>query len=423
MIEKKRIGLREVRAIQADAIIHDDAIPGFAARRQKGAAVTYLLRYRTQDGRQRWHRIGRHGAPWTPDEAREEARRILGEVARGIDPAGEREAKRKAATIADLAARYFSDAEAGRWLVRGGRPKGKTTLAYDRGRAEGHILPLIGHMKIAAVKRRDVQRVMHAIAAGETASTRKAKPHGVSKVRGGPIAANRSVSLLGALFTYAVEHGLRDDNPAHGIRKFAENKRERRISDAEYADLGRALRAADGATWPPAVACLRFLALTGWRSGEALALRWQDIDLARRVAVLAATKTGRSVRPLSHAACDLLAALPRLGDGRLVFPATRGDGVMAGFKGFARRILALGNLPRDITPHILRHSFASTAADLGHSELAIASLLGHRLGSVTARYTHAADAVLLAAADAVARRILDLMGEAEPAGEVVPLRA
>ena len=73
-------------------------------------------------------------------------------------------------------------------------------------------------------------------------------------------------------------------------------------------------------------------------------------------------------------------------------------------------------------PHSL-HEKPSALADLGHSELAIASLLGHRLGSVTSRYTHAADAVLLAAADAVARRILDLMGEAEPAGEVVPLRA
>ena len=423
MPEIKRIGLRDVRALVANSLVWDAAVTGFAARRRNGAGVTYMVKYRTQDGRQRWHTIGRHGAPWTPDEAREEARRILGEVAKGSDPAGEREAKRKAATIADLAARYFADAEAGRWLVRGGKPKGKTTLAYDRGRAEAHILPLLGHMKITAVKRRDVQRVMHAIAAGETARTRKGKPHGVSKVRGGPIAANRSVSLLGALFTYAVERGLRDDNPARGIRKFAENKRERRISDAEYADLGRALRAAERSIWPPAVACLRFLALTGWRSGEALALRWRDIDLARRVAVLAETKTGRSVRPLSRAACDVLAALPRLGDGRLVFPATRGDGVMSGFKGFARRILALGALPRDITPHILRHSFASTAADLGHSELAIASLLGHRLGSVTARYTHAADAVLLAAADAVARRILDLMGEAEPAGEVVPLRA
>ncbi len=423
MIEKRRIGLREVRAIPAQGIIHDDAIPGFAARRQKGSAVTYLLRYRTQDGRQRWHRIGRHGAPWTPDEAREEARRILGEVARGVDPAGEREAKRKALTVAELCERYLADAEAGRLLVRGGRAKRPLTLASDRGRIEGHIVPLLGRVAVKSVTRRDVERFMHAVAEGKSARRRLGKPRGVSNVRGGRGVATRTIGLLGAILAYAVERGLRDDNPAHGIRKFAENKRERRISDAEYADLGRALRAADGATWPPAVACLRFLALTGWRSGEALALRWQDIDLARRVAVLAETKTGRSVRPLSHAACDLLAALPRLGDGRLVFPATRGDGVMAGFKGFARRILALGNLPRDITPHILRHSFASTAADLGHSELAIASLLGHRLGSVTARYTHAADAVLLAAADAVARRILDLMGEAEPAGEVVPLRA
>jgi len=96
---------------------------------------------------------------------------------------------------------------------------------------------------------------------------------------------------------------------------------------------------------------------------------------------------------------------------------------MDGFKGFARRIFALGSLPRDITPHILRHSFASVAADLGLSELAIAGLIGHRLASVTSRYTHAADAVLLAAADTVARRILELMGETTPAGRVVPLHA
>ncbi len=423
MAEKLRIGLREVRAIPPHCTIYDDAIPGFAARRQRGVAVIYLLRYRTQDGRQRWHRIGRHGAPWTPDQAREEARRILGEVAKGLDPAGEREAKRKAETVAELCALYLADAEAGRVLGRQGAPKRPLTLAYDRGRIEGHIVPLIGRLAVKSVTRRDVERFMHAVAEGKSAATRKGKPRGVSNVRGGRTAATRTIGLLGAIFTYAIERGIRDDNPAHGIRRPSDRKRERRISDAEYADLGRALREAERSIWPPAVACLRFLALTGWRTGEALALRWQDIDLARRVAVLPETKTGRSVRPLSHAACDLLAALPRMGDGRLVFPATRGDGVMAGFKGFARRILAIASLPRDITPHILRHSFASTAADLGHSELAIASLLGHRLGSVTARYTHAADSVLLAAADAVARRILDLMGEAEPAGQVVPLRA
>lgn len=423
MSEIKRIGLRDVRELVANSLLWDAGVTGFAARRQNGAAVTYMVKYRTQDGRQRWHTIGRHGAPWTPDQAREEARRILGEVAKGIDPAGDRETKRKALTMAELCARYLADAEAGRLLVRGGRPKRPLTLASDRGRIEGHIVPLLGRMAVKAVSRRDVERFMHAVAEGKSACTRKGKPRGVSNVRGGRGVATRTIGLLGAIFAYAVERGLRDDNPARGIRKFAENKRDRRISVTEYADLGRALRAAERSIWPPAVACLRFLALTGWRSGEALALRWLDIDLVRRVAVLAETKTGRSVRPLSHAACNLLAALPRMGDGRLVFPATRGDGIMSGFKGFARRILALGNLPSDITPHILRHSFASVAADLGHSELAIASLLGHRLGSVTARYTHAADAVLLAAADAVARRILDFMGEAEPAGEVVPLRA
>jgi integrase len=195
------------------------------------------------------------------------------------------------------------------------------------------------------------------------------------------------------------------------------------LSDDEYGDLGRALRAAEATLWPPAVACLRFLALTGWRSGEALALRWQDIDLARRVVILADTKTGRSVRPLSHPACALLAALPRLGDSRLVFPATRGDGLMLGFPKYVRRIGALGGLASDVTPHVFRHSFVSVGADLGLSDATIGALVGHKGQSITSRYSHFADAALLSAADRIACRILDLMGEAEPAGAVVPLRA
>jgi integrase len=75
-------------------------------------------------------------------------------------------------------------------------------------------------------------------------------------------------------------------------------------------------------------------------------------------------------------------------------------------------------LPKDITPHILRHSFASLAMDLGFSELAIASLLGHRRGSMTARYTHAADDVLLSIADRVAAATLRKMA-GEGSAEVV----
>jgi len=91
--ERKRIGLREVRALRPGEIIWVTGVTGFAARRQKGDAVTYLIKYRAAGGRQRWHTIGRHGSPWTPESARAEARRILGEVVSGADPAAEKRAR------------------------------------------------------------------------------------------------------------------------------------------------------------------------------------------------------------------------------------------------------------------------------------------------------------------------------------------
>jgi integrase len=94
---------------------------------------------------------------------------------------------------------------------------------------------------------------------------------------------------------------------------------------------------------------------------------------------------------------------------------------MAGFRKLWDRVTRMGNLQADVTPHVLRHSFASLAADLGYSEPTIATLVGHKGHTVTSRYVHSADAVLLAAADAVAARTAELMGEIQ-VGEVVPLR-
>src|SRR5262245_34410095 len=103
MSKRARIGLREVRALKTREMIWDAAVTGFAARRQAGAAVTYILKYRTIDGRrQRWYTIGRHGAPWTPDSARAKALEILGDVEKGRDPAAEKQVSRKATTVAEL---------------------------------------------------------------------------------------------------------------------------------------------------------------------------------------------------------------------------------------------------------------------------------------------------------------------------------
>jgi integrase len=407
MGERERIGQRHVKALGPGEVVWDSAVIGFGARRQRSEAISYFVFYRTAEGRQRWQTIGRHGAPWVPDTARDEARRLLGDVARGEDPAGAKQAIRKAITVAGLCDLYMADAKAGLVLTRFGSGKKASTLAIDEGRIARHIKPLIGRLAAAAVTDTDVKELRDAVATGKTAGTTKTGFRGLARVRGGKGTATRVLRLLGAIFTYAIQHKLRADNPVRGVAQFRDGQRERRLSKSEYRALGKALRQADKSVWPPAVAAARFLALSGWRSGEALSLKWPEVDLAARTAVLPGTKTGRSMRPLSDAACDVLRKLPRGGD--LIFPSSRGGGPMPKLAKHWAHIIKLAGLSADISPHVLRHSFASTAADLGYSDLTIAALLGHKARTITSRYARTADPVLLAAADAISSHIRELM--------------
>ena len=293
------------------------------------------------------------------------------------------------------------------------------SLDGDRGRIERHIKPLLGELKVAAVTSADVERFRDAVSEGETAARIKTGKHGLARVTGGRGTATRVMGMLGALFSFAVRRGLRPDNPVRGVARHAYEQRHRRINDLEYAALGDALRTMPQTAWPIAVGATRFLALTGWRRGEMLALSWSVVDLVTRTARLPDTKTGASLRPLSHAACDVLLSLPRIGD--LVFPASVGaNKTMRGFHKVWLRIAKRAGLAADVTPHTLRHSYASIAADLGFSELTIAALIGHKKLSVTSKYAHHADAVLLQAADSVSDRVADLMGDARQGGAVVP---
>lgn len=410
----RRISLKSIRALDEGEVVWDGTVSGFGARRQKGECVTYLLKYRTGEGRQRWFTIGRHGAPWTPDLARDEAIRILADV-KGVsgkkrDPAAEKKSARKATTVTELCDAYLTDAEAGRLLTRRQIAKRPSTIATDRGRIEGHIKPLLGAMPLVAVTPQDIDTFMHNIAAGKTARKSETKLRRVTHVRGGKGAATRTMGLLGAIFTYAVRHQMCANNPVRGVVRFADGRRERRLTDEEYRSLGTALDLAPhDAAWAIAIDATRFLAVTGWRRGEALSLRWSDIDFPRRTAVLAETKTGESLRPLSHAACDMLSEFKRSTE--FVFPSVDGESGLRGFPQlWARKLAKLEGFPADITPHTLRHSYASVASDIGYNELTIAALIGHKKSTMTSRYVHAADAILLAAADKVAQHILELLG-------------
>jgi Arm DNA-binding domain len=136
------ITLKTLAALRPSSTVWDTgkgAVSGFGARRQKGDAVAYVVKYRTPDGRQRWATIGRHGSPWTPDLARAEALRLLGEVARGGDPAGAKKEARTAATVGELCDLYLEGCLADRILTRRQTTKKPSTLAGDKARIERHI--------------------------------------------------------------------------------------------------------------------------------------------------------------------------------------------------------------------------------------------------------------------------------------------
>jgi len=164
-------------------------------------------------------------SPYTPDTARDEAVRLLGEVVGKNDPAAEKIATRKAATVSELCDLYLADAEAGRLLTRRKAAKKASTLATDRGRIERHIKPQLGRLAVASVIREEVDGFLHDVAEGKTTTRVKtAKKRGVARVSGGKATASRTVGLLGAIFAYAVRHRVRPDNPVHGVTRFADGR-------------------------------------------------------------------------------------------------------------------------------------------------------------------------------------------------------
>ena len=176
----------------------------------------------------------RHGRQ---DEARDRAREVLTEAARGADPAADKSASRRAATIAELCDLYLADAEAE------ASKKSRTLRLNIAAASPRQIGPLLGRMKVGAVTVADVEAFMRAVVHGKSAGRAvSGKLRGRSHWRGGRGAASRAVGLLGAVFAYAVRHGMRPDNPAHGVQRPADGRRDRRLTDSEYAKLGAALR-------------------------------------------------------------------------------------------------------------------------------------------------------------------------------------
>lgn len=409
-----------------EIVLWDDDPRGFGVRiRSSGARTFFALYWSPLSGKKTRYTIGQYGR-LTVEQARAEAKQVLGRVAKGEDPArekrlGRKEVASKARTVGELATDYMRDAWAGLVTYRG-KPKKASTLQIDQGRAERHIKPLLGNKLVADVTTADVTRFFHDVRQGKTAATVKTGPRGKARVTGGATTAARTVDLLGSIFSYAIRQELRNDNPVADFERPPTNKRQRVLSPDEYKRLGKALDQLEGeGANPIALAAIRFTALTGCRRGEVFSLRRDAVDHHRQCLRFADTKTGQQVRPVGTDALAVLESIPVREDNSYMFPAATGDGHIVGVKVIRSAVEAAGL--EGVTLHTLRHSFASVALELEYSELTIAGLLGHRTHSITSRYAHHVDRALVAAADRVSGVIADRMKGKKTAGaRVVPLR-
>src|SRR5215471_21705731 len=344
-------------------LTRDTAVKGYAACVTAAGSRSLVLDYRTRAGRQRRFTIGRFG-DWSVGAGREEARKLKREIDCGGDPLAEIEAERGSPTVDDLIQRFIEE------HVSRKRPH----TQYDyKNVIERHIRPAIGRMKVVEVAWADIDALHRKI------------------TKAGRITqANRVIAVASKMFSLAIRWRMRSDSPAKGIERNPEQQRKRYPSPAELKRLTDAL---DTHADQQAANIFRLCLLTGCRSGEAMAMRWDDVELAHGIW----TKPGATTKqktthivPLSAPVKQLLARLRQETNSPWVFPADSKPGHRVTVQ---KSWLAICKSARitGLRIHDLRHSFASLAVNQGASLPLIGALLGHASPTTTARYAHLFD--------------------------------
>jgi integrase len=427
---------------KGNKVYYDSGARGLGVRVTSGGARVFVFNYRTKNGAtERRYTIGEAGrwvdhkwAPgaWTVNAARGEAQKLRRRVDAGEDPMGDLHAERAAPTVNVLADRFEAEH----------LPKKRASTQDEYNRLlRIHIRPALGSKRVADLDHEDIEAMHRKVSAS------------------GPYAANRAVAVMSKMLALAIKWKMRGDNPAKGIERAPERKRDRYLTGAEITRLSEVLAAHPERTSANAV---RLLLLTGARKGETLAALWADFDLAAGVWTkpAATTKTAKLHRvPLSAPALALLQRMRAEADDELrkarkldpkvepnphVFPGINGKplGDIKHFwsavcikAGLARRVEkrdAAGKPveSKDGQPvmvwqttarvHDLRHTFASILASSGLSLPIIGSLLGHTQPATTARYAHLLDDPLRAATERAAAVIA---GGGKPGAEVGPMPA
>ena len=361
---------------------HKEAVRGFGVRRQRGTPV-YVVKYRAL-GRQRFFTIGPHGSPWTPEKARKEAKRLLGLVAGGKDPADERTlaALQATETLRKIADQYLKQA----------KQKLRPRTYYEIERYLLSTWKALHSTPVVHIRRRHIAARTAEIATG----------HGI-------VAAARARAALSAMFNWAIREGLDiAANPVLGTNRPAEPRaRDRVLTDSELAEIWAALGDDDYGR------IVKLLALTGQRRNEVGGMRWTEVDFDKARWTIPSTRSKNHrehVVPLATAAIALFPL--RVGSQEYVFghgPRRKGDD-HRGYSGWSKSKAALdarihaarqkeADASEEAEPlpawrlHDLRRTAATVMADrlgvLPHIvEAVLNHVSGHRAG-VAGIYNHA----------------------------------
>jgi integrase len=388
--------------------IPDGKIGGLYFVVQPSGARSWAVRYRAA-GKPTKFTIGAYP---TIDlaKARRLAKKALGEVAGGLDPASNKQAAKAAAREEKRAQNDLVEKVVEQFIERYAKPKTRDWRETER-MLTNKVAKAWRGRRLSQIGRADVHALLDDIIDA-----------------GAPIAANRTFAQLRRMCGWAFDRGIIDQNPCQGLLAPSEEKsRDRILSDSE---IGLAWRAFER-VGRPFGEMAKLLLLTGARRNEVAEMRWSEVDLVSRTWSLPAARTKNKREhqlPLSDAAMGILKALPRIGNSGHVF-STTGETAISGFSRAKASIDAAifaeaGQAPEPWTFHDLRRTVATNLQKLGVrlevTEAVLNHVSGSRAGVVGVYQRHEYATEKRAALDAWARA-LDAIVTGAPATNVVEL--
>jgi integrase len=394
----------------ARSTVYDTKVPKLAIRiTAAGARAFYVVK---RDGAGiSWVKLGTF-PDMTPEQARKTAEAVLGDFAKGVNPAAKRREEKQKQTLGQAYENYRVLHVA----PRGIKSADEIHALWER---------CLGTLPDAPAKKHGRKRTKHAAGVDWTNKKLDAIDNAAIRALHAAIGkthstmANRVIELLSSIYNRAIEHGFSGGNPTAGIKPFKEEKRDRFIQAGELPRFFTALAADTSEDFKHFVL---LSLLTGARRTNVLSMRWQDVDIQSATWRIPQTKNDDpQVVALVPEAVEIL-NIRKPKETGFVFPALSASGYMTPPKKRWQALLMRSDIG-DLRIHDLRRSLGSWQAISGASLAIIGNSLGHKSADATMIYARLSLDPVRASLNTATSAMLQAAGvKQQPTAPVVKIR-